>query len=209
MARLNIAPTKSNYLGMKTDLAVVTEGYTLLDQKREILVMELMRMLSRVRKLQAALGVAQRQAMAALRLAIVRNGRLRLRAASKAVHFQHLTKVETQIVAGVRIPKITVQHSPFAPQFGLASSDASLDDTMFRFSELMRVIGEVAELETSVWLLARELKKTQRRVNALEQIFIPDYKETLHYIQQTLEGKELEAFSIMKVVKRKLGRHQG
>ena len=63
----------------------------------------------------------------------------------------------------------------------------------------------MAELESSVWLLARELKKTQRHVNALEHIFIPDYKETLKYVDQVLESKELDSFFTMKVVKKRMG----
>ena len=67
----------------------------------------------------------------------------------------------------------------------------------------------MAELESSVWLLARELKKTQRHVNALEHIFIPDYKETLKYVEQALESKELESFFTMKRVKKNLGGEDG
>ncbi len=203
MARLNIAPTKSSQLTLKADLAVVTEGHSLLDQKREILVMEMMRLLERVRTAQRKLDTVQAAAMAALRRAMARNGYHQTRNIASSARFQHHAKVQSQIVAGVRIPRITVEHSPFAPQFGLASSDSLLDETMFCFAELTKAVGEMAELETAVWLLARDLKKTQRRVNALEQIFIPDYRETLRYISETLESKELEAFSLMKIVKRR------
>ena len=70
------------------------------------------------------------------------------------------------------------------------------------FLTLLEAVGRLAELESAVWLLARELKKTQRRVNALEQIFIPDFKDTLGYIRDVLEGKDLESFFMMKMVKR-------
>ena len=59
-------------------------------------------------------------------------------------------------------------------------------------------------METTVLILARELKKTQRRVNALEHIFIPDYKETLHYIGESLESKELDSFFTSKMIKKRL-----
>jgi V/A-type H+-transporting ATPase subunit D len=71
------------------------------------------------------------------------------------------------------------------------------------FLTLLEAVGRLAELETAVWLLAQELKKTQRRVNALEQIFIPDFKDTLRYIGESLESKELESFFIMKLLKKR------
>ena len=70
--------------------------------------------------------------------------------------------------------------------------------------EFLEAVGKQAELESSVWLLARELKKTQRHVNALEHIFIPDYKETLKYVEQALESKELDSFFTMKIVKKRM-----
>ena len=75
---------------------------------------------------------------------------------------------------------------------------------MKQFLELMESVAALAELETTVMLLARELKKTQRRVNALEHLFIPDYKATLHYIGESLESKELDSFFTSKLIKKRL-----
>jgi len=74
---------------------------------------------------------------------------------------------------------------------------------MAQFLELLEAVGKLAELETAAWLLARELRKTQRRVNALEQIFIPDFEDTLRYIGETLESKDLESFFVMKMIKKR------
>lgn len=203
MAKLNIAPTKSNQLTLKDDLKTVTEGFQLLDQKREILVMELMHLLDDVRTLQKRMDTTQSEAMSALIEAMSYNSYIRVKNIANASTFTHKTKISTRIVAGVRIPEIKVEHSPFSPQFGFMTTDSSLDKTLMAFSELMEVIGELAQLETSIWLLAQELKKTQRRVNALEQIFIPDYRDTLHFINETLEGQELEAFALLKIIKQR------
>ena len=209
MARLNVPPTKSKQLELKRDLEMATEGFNLLDQKREILVLELMRLLDRVRDVQKRLKEAQDIAYETLRKAIAQNGYHRMRNIATGIRYDHRVQTRTRIVAGVRIPRIEVRHGEFSSQFGFSGTDSLVDRTMKDFLDLLEVVGEMAQLETSVWLLARELKRTQRRVNALEQIFIPDFRDTLKYIADSLESKELESIFIMKLVKRRLEERRG
>jgi len=204
VSRLNVAPTKSNLLSLRRDLAMATEGFNLLDQKREILVIELMRLLDHVRRVQKRLDQAQAKAHETLRKAITGNGYHRMRNVASGIRYDHRVESGTHVVAGVRVPEITVKKGEFSSQFGFAGTDSLVDLTMRDFLDLLDVIGQMAALETSVWLIARELKRTQRRVNALEQIFIPDFKDTLRYITDSLESKELESFFIMKMVKGRL-----
>jgi V/A-type H+-transporting ATPase subunit D len=202
MSRMNVAPTKSNQLVMKRDLAMATEGFNLLEQKREILVMELMRLVDRVRTVQAEVDQHRQRAYETLRKAIARNGYNRMRSIGAGIHYEHKVRSDTLVTAGIRVPSITIEPGAFSSQFGFAGTDSLVDQTMRDFLTLLEAVGRLAELESAVWLLARELKKTQRRVNALEQIFIPDFKDTLGYIRDVLEGKDLESFFMMKMVKR-------
>lgn len=204
MSRLNIAPTKSSQLVLKRSLRMASEGFTLLEQKREILVMELMRLLDRVKQVQAELAVRRQKAYSTLRQALAHNGYHHLRNIAGGIHYDHQIKAGVRVTAGVKIPTIAIRQGQFHSQFGFASTDSLVDQTMVDFLDLLETAGKLAELETSVWLLARELKKTQRRVNALEQIFIPNYKDTLRYIAEALESKELDSFFTMKMVKKKL-----
>jgi V/A-type H+-transporting ATPase subunit D len=125
------------------------------------------------------------------------------------IHYEHNVRTGTHVVAGVRVPQIEVQQGEFHSQFGFGGTDTLTDDTMAQFLELLGAVGKLAELETAAWLLARELRKTQRRVNALEQIFIPDYEDTLHYIGETLESKDLESFFVLKMVKKNKAKSRG
>ncbi len=209
MGKLNIAPTKSNLLQVKRDLALAAEGFGLLDQKREILVIELMRRLEEVRSAQVRLRSSQASAYAALRKAIARNGAQRLAALAAGVRYPHKVKAGTRVTAGVRVPEVGAEAAAPAAKYGFLGSDATADLAMREFLELLKAVAAMAELETSVWRLALELKKTQRRVNALEQLFIPSYKETRKFITETLEGKELDSFFVMKLVKRQLGGRAG
>lgn len=204
MARLNIAPTKSNQLTLQRSLKMTSDGFALLEQKREILVMELMRLLDRVKLVQQELAQRRQKAYATLRKAASYNGYYHMRNIANGINYEHDVHSDSRVVAGIRIPTLSVKQGSFRSQYGFADTDSLVDQTMIDFLALLESAGKLAELETAVWLLARELKKTQRRVNALEHIFIPNYKDTLRYIGEVLEGKELDSFFTMKMVKKRL-----
>jgi V/A-type H+-transporting ATPase subunit D len=107
---------------------------------------------------------------------------------------------------GIRVPKVTVSPEALAPQFGVVGTSAHADRAMRRFVEMLALVGELAELENAVLRLAQELRKTQRRTNALSKIFIPNYTETIDYITSSLEERERESFIILKMIKDRLAR---
>ena len=204
MPRLNVAPTKSVQLNLKRDLEMATEGFNLLEQKREILVMELMRLLESVKAVQQELDARRERAYATLRRAIAQNGYFHTRNVATGLRYDHEVALSTRVVAGFRMPAITVHPAKFHSQYGFAATDSLIDQTQQHFLEMLQAITRLAELETTVIVLARELKKTQRRVNALEHLFIPDYRDTLRYIAESLESRELDAFFTNKMIKRRL-----
>lgn len=206
MSRLLIAPTKSNQLGLRRDLGLATEGFALLDQKREILVMEVVRLLERVRQAQVRLKAAETRAFEVLRKALAHDGRHHLQQLAGGVRYEHRIQVGTRVAAGVRLPTFALTLAELQPRFGLAGAGLLTDETMQAFLELLAAVGEMAQLETAVWQVARELKRTQRRVNALEQIFVPDFKDTLKFIGDALESQDLGAFAVRKMIKRRLAR---
>ena len=75
---------------------------------------------------------------------------------------------------------------------------------MRRFVEALPLLAELAELENAVLRLAREVRKTQRRCNALSKLFIPDYRETIAYIMGSLEERERESLMILKLTRDRL-----
>ncbi len=207
--RLNLPPTKTNQLALKKDLAMAMEGYTLLEQKREILVMELMHLIDKVKNVQDEVETLREKAYNALKRAFAFNGYHHMRNIASGIHYDHKVSSTTRVAAGIHLPSLEFHKSYFKSQYGLASTDSLIDQTVQNFLNFLEATAKLAELESSVWLLARELKKTQRHVNALEHIFIPDYKETLKYVEQALESKELESFFTMKRVKKNLGGEDG
>lgn len=204
MAKLNIAPTKSNLLVLKRQLAFAEEGYDLLEQKRQILIFELMSRLGRARDAEQNASDALRRAYAALREAQLDVGSEAIDQAAMAVTVEHNVELSDQHLMGMKIPRVTVQTEPVSVSFGVGGTSASTDAAMSRFIEVLPLLAELAELENAVMRLARELRKTQRRCNALSKIFMPDYRETIGYIVGSLEERERESFVILKMIRDRL-----
>jgi V/A-type H+/Na+-transporting ATPase subunit D len=205
VAKLNIPPTKSSLLSLKRQLAFAEEGYDLLEQKRQILIFELMSRLGRARDAENKRGDAFRGAFAALREATLDLGSVAIDRAALGVRMDHQVDLADQHLMGMRIPGVSVRTEPPGVQFGVGGTSANTDLAMRRFVELLPLLAELAELENAVLRLARELRKTQRRCNALSKLFIPDYRETIGYIMAALEERERDAFIILKMVRDRLG----
>jgi V/A-type H+/Na+-transporting ATPase subunit D len=206
MAKLNAAPTKSNLLTLKRQLAFAEEGYDLLEQKRQILVSELMKRLARVRQIHTAVEDVLHRAHEALTEAQLDIGTDAIDRASLGVHAQHEVKLSIQHLMGMKIFRIVVQSSAASAQFGVGGTSANTDIAMSRFVEALPLLGELAEIENAVLRLSSELRKTQRRCNALSKIFMPTYRETIGYIIGTLEERERESFVILKMIRNRLTR---
>jgi V/A-type H+-transporting ATPase subunit D len=204
MGKLNIAPTKSNLLVLKRQLAFAEEGYDLLEQKRQILIFEMMSRLNRARDAEQGAYEALRRAFAALREARLDEGSEAIDKAILAVKMDHQVNILDQHLMGMKIPHITVQTEPVSIQFGVGGTSANTDVAMSRFVEVLTLLAKLAELENAVMRLARELRKTQRRCNALSKIFMPDYRETISYITGSLEERERESFVILKMIRDRL-----
>lgn len=204
MAKLNIAPTKSNLLNLKDQLAVSTEGYELLEQKREILVMELMKILERVKELEEKMYACIKKAYPALKSMLVALGGDRVEHLGQGISYDFNITTKPVSLAGMNFTSLDVdlpQRQLFSSFLG---SFADSDEVMADFFELLELITQMAGLRTIAWRLAREVKKTQRRVNALDKFVIPQNKETIKYIDGVLEERERENTFVMKNLKNKM-----
>ena len=203
MAKLNIAPTKSNLLAVKEQLAISTEGYDLLDQKREILVMELMRMVERVKLLEKSVDECIEKAYPALKNMLLAVGGDRVERIAHAVEYKFNITKKPVVIGGMNFTSIDVQ----LPKKQLFSSFLGTfphsHEVMTDFFELLTLLTKLASIRTIVWRLAMEVKKTQRRVNALDKMVIPQDKETVKYIESVLEERERENVFVLKALKHK------
>lgn len=203
MAKLNIAPTKSNLLMVKEQLSVAVDGCDLLEQKREILVMELMRMVEKVKLLERKIDKSVGRAYPALKNMLMKIGGDRAERISESVHYNYDIK-ETKVQAGGMSFNSVEVHLPEQQLFySFMGTFPDSDKVQVEFFKLLSLLTEMASIRTIAWRLASEVKKTQRRVNALDKMIIPQDKETKAYIESVLEERERENTFVLKNLKNK------
>lgn len=201
MPKLEVPPTRSTLLVLQQNLEFAQEGYDLLEQKRQILVLEMMSRLEAAKRAQAEADAAMAAAFDALREAALRSGVEALAREAIGISRRHSLAYSGRPVMGIDLPTVRAAHEPPKPEFSTAAGSVLSDLVMQRFTQALDAIARLAEVENAVLRLASEVRKTQRRVNALDKVFIPDYKETVAYIQGVLEEREREQLVIMKLAR--------
>ncbi len=203
MPQQNIAPTRSNLFRTRQALKLAQEGYEILDKKREVLMAELIRQAHDATVKQNQVWQDLAQAYRALSEAQLSMGQERLEWTALAVNKSVEVEIKLRSIMGVVIPTLEAHGEPPKTPYGLGDTTVALDEAVARFGVILEAIPTLAEMLTSVWRLARELQKTQRRVNALQYIFIPQYEATIAYIESALEEREREETFRLKRLKSK------
>ena len=203
MAKLNIAPTKSNLLTMKEQLAVSKNGYELLEEKREILVRELMKMVEKVRLLERELDEVTAVAYPAFKRMLMAAGSDQIKRISRNVRYDFSIMEKSVNIGGMSFDTIDITIPQQKLFYSMIGTYANTDDVISKFFKLLSVLTQMASIRTIVWRLAEEVKKTQRRVNALDKMVIPQTLETKIYIENSLEEKERENVFVLKALKKK------
>jgi V/A-type H+-transporting ATPase subunit D len=202
MPRINIAPTRSNLLRLKQDLRFAREGYEILNRKREVLTSELMRVAHDAEIVQQEVDRLLTKAYHALDVSQMTAGQERVEWAALAANKTMEVQLKYRGIMGVAIPLIDARGAPPEIPYSLSDTNVALDETYAAFREALACIPEISRLTATVWRLAGELRKTQRRVNALQYVFIPDYEETIRFIEGSLEERDREDTFRLKLLKK-------
>lgn len=203
MARINVAPTRSNLLRFQSELAFAQKGFDILDKKREVLTAELMRLAHDADLLQRQVWEQLEAAYRALEDARLNMGQERVEWAALAVNKTVEVDIRNRGVMGVLIPTVEPHGKPLQLTYSFGDTPSTLDEARIAFHTTLEKIPRLSEMMTVVWRLAGELRKNQRRVNALKHVFIPYYQDTILYIQSVLEEREREEIFRLKRLKSK------
>ena len=204
MAQLHYAPTKTNLLRLRNDLNFAKQGYELLDQKRNILIIELLSLVDQTTDHQSRVEEALAKAYQALEEAVLDMGKLKVQYLTGAVNISTDIIIRSRRVMGVSLPVVETEFKEQPPYYSPMGTSFWIDSSINHFKEALSLLGRLSELKISVLRLANEVKKTIRKVNALEKIAIPDLEETVQFIQSRLEENERDMFILMKMVKSNL-----
>ena len=200
---ITIAPTKSNLLTTKEQLAVSTNGYELLEEKREILVRELMSLVEQVKLLEDEIEQAVNEAYPAFKRMLMIDGADQIERISHAIHYDFEMNERVEVVGGMQFETIEVELPKKELFYSFLGTYANTDEVIVKFFNLLTLLTQMASIRTIVWRLAEEVRKTQRRVNALDKMIIPQATETIKYIESVLEERERENVFVLKALKKK------
>jgi V/A-type H+/Na+-transporting ATPase subunit D len=201
MPRINVPPTRSNLIRLRQELQFAREGYEILDRKREVLTTELIRVAHEASVLQENMWNLISSAYEALAKAKLTMGEEHVEWAALAANKSVDVELRFRGVMGVPIPQVNSSGKPPEMLYSLGDTSAALDEANKTFSEVLVQIPELSMQVTTVFRLAQELRKTQRRVNALQHIFIPEYEQSVAFIVSTLEEREREETFRLKLLK--------
>lgn len=197
----NSFPTKGNLIIAQNTLHMSQQGYELLDKKRNILIKELMDLIDKATDIQNQIDITFKEAYAALQEANIELGISNVEMISYAVPEEKGVTLKLRSIMGVEIPMVTIEEKEQRPPFGFYSTTTTLDNAYLKFEKVKRLTVSLSEIENSAYRLANSIKKTQKRANALKNITIPKYKNLVSSIQNSLEEKEREEFTRLKVIK--------
>ncbi len=197
--RLNIAPTKSNLLDLRQRVVFLDQGYQLLERKREMLTRLVYGKLKEYREIRQSAHASLKQAYQSLSITQMRMGTQRLRQLALGMPPALEIKVLPRRNMGVQYPSVEVSAQPMYP-VGLLATDVMLDETRKDFAIMAEKMARLAEVESALWRLLEEQRKTQKRVNALKYNIIPRFWRTIKYVETSLEEEERNALFQLKLL---------
>ncbi|SDB90171.1 V/A-type H+-transporting ATPase subunit D [Pelagirhabdus alkalitolerans] len=204
MARLNVKPTRMELANLKSRLSISTRGHKLLKDKQDELMRQFIILIRKNNELRKEVEEELTEAMKAF---VVAKSLLNESFIEElfAVPDKSVTlDIQEKNIMSVMVPEmnfsVNEDDKDAELQYGLLNSNSELDDSIERINKILPKLLELSEIEKSCQLMADEIEKTRRRVNALEHLKIPQLKETIHYIEMKLEEDERASITrIMKV----------
>ena len=197
----NTFPTKGNLILAKNSLALSRQGFELMDKKRNILIREMMELIDQ--DIQSQIDETFRAAYAALQKANMELGIAFVEQVSYTVPVENSIRIKTRSVMGTEIPLVEYdKQTTNTPTYAYYSTRMSLDEAKAAFEKVKELSIQLSGIENAAIRLAANIKKTQKRANALKNITIPKYEALTKDIQNALEEKEREEFTRLKVIKR-------
>ena len=198
----NTFPTKGNLILAKNSLKLSRQGYELMDKKRNILIREMMELIDQAKDIQSQIDVTFRAAYAALQKANMEMGIAFVQQVSYTVPLEDSIRIKTRSVMGTEIPLVEYEKQLTNTPTYAYYRKMSLDEAKAAFEKVKELSIRLSMVENAAIRLAANIKKTQKRANALKNITIPKYEALTKDIQNALEEKEREEFTRLKVIKR-------
>ena len=204
MARLNINPTRMELTRLRAGLQVARRGHKLLKDKNDELMKRFLELVRKNRELREKVEIMMAKVHSSFLIARAVMSSEVLEESLMFPKQRVALDISTRNLMSVNVPVMKFNTDDIDPSdvypYGFATTSGELDGAIATLSEMLPYLLELAEMEKSAQLLAQEIEKTRRRVNALEYVMIPNYEETIKFIRMKLEENERGSLTrLMKV----------
>ncbi|PHR57902.1 MAG: V-type ATP synthase subunit D [Arcobacter sp.] len=197
------AHNKTALLELKKDLELVHNGAEVLEEKRNILLKEIISLLDKVEEERSDLNEAVLKSYSLLKKAFMENGKEHLKKEAALPIFRGKLHVYEKSFIGILTPKINYELQQVRFPLSISSETLFLEVARKSFIETTSKILALSEIELKAWKLAEELKKTVVRVNALQKYYVPEYDKAIKETTASLEEVEREFLIIIKKSKKR------
>jgi V/A-type H+-transporting ATPase subunit D len=197
--KLKIAPTKSALIRLRGQVKFLQQGQELLERKKELLTRLVYERLGEYRRLRKEARESVERAYRWLGITQMRMGSAKLRQVALGMPPSVDVKILPRRAIGVQYPSVTAEPLPLQP-VGIMGTDASLDETRQYLTEMVVTLARLGEAEAALYRLLQEQRKTQKRVNALKYNVVPRYRNTIRYIESSMEEEERNTLFQIKVL---------
>lgn len=203
-----LPPTRTVLLDLRRELEQAVQGHAILERKRETLLRELWDLFSEVKHTEHEVRERFARAYKVQREARLVMGMDAMRFAALAPAAETEYSVDVRSVMGVSLPLVSLRIEPLPFPYSPAGISSVFDELRNRWIEAGKILGSWTEISGSVWRVAAELERTQRRVNALENLLIPKYQAAIQRIQAALDEQERESFLRTKRLKERSAKEE-
>ena len=205
----NVAATKIELLKFKRSSQVAEMVQKILDDKRKVLLKNIEEMIDQATQARGGIWEPLQDVYQSVNEAYLSLGTNTVNSVAESAPAVMEVEVNTKRVVDVKIPSITITEKDIeALPYGFADTNSSIDRAAKQIKSLLPNICKAAEFENSILSLAKALEKTQKLLNALQNIIIPQYQEQIRFIIATLEERDREEFAKLKKVKAAIERRK-
>jgi V/A-type H+-transporting ATPase subunit D len=199
----NVSPTRINLIQTKKTPNLAESGREVLERKRDILLRELRNSIYEAERTREELLAALEKAYQNLREANMAKGSETVASVALGSNTEATYIFDYKSIMGVTVPSVEFQgETEVKPDYGFANTSVELDKAFKQFYSVLSLIADLARAEGTTFQIANDVRRTQRRVNALNYVLIPRYRKTAKWIELVLEEKDREEFVRTKIIKR-------
>ena len=199
---MNIKPTRMGLLLTKRKLKLASKGHKLLKQKQDVLIMEFFNVLREIKRLRKEVAAKIIFAQKSLSRAQALQGTADIERVFNSLTDDVVITFKQRNVMGVKIPEIDEIKTDYH-WYSYLDSNVELDNAVVLYREMFPSLMKLAEKQLALNRIADDIKKTKRKVNALEYIIVPRLEAVKDMISFKLEEQERENFTRLKKIKKK------